>query len=416
MDSFYIEGGNQLNGECSISCAKNAMLPILAGSILCDDDLLIKNCAMYSDVNYMLKILEQVGCYVKIIDKDIYINPIDADKYSIDEEYMKKIRSSIFMLGPLLARFRKAKVSYPGGCNIGLRPIDLHLKGLRDLNVRIIERHGYIYCDGSSMQAGDVHLDFPSVGATENIIMASIFLKGTTTIQNAAKEPEIADLCNFLNSMGAKIMGGGTSVIRVEGVDSLHTTSYTPISDRIIAGTYMIAVGMTGGKVLLRNANAEHNLSLINKLKQSGISVAAKNNCVHIKSNSKPRSVNFETMPYPGFPTDLQSQALTLQTISKGTSVISENLFETRYKICTELIKMGADIKLKDKTAIIKGVPKLYGASVTATDLRGGAGLVLAGLKAEGYTTIFDVYHIDRGYYCIENDLTALGACIVRKN
>jgi len=416
MENFYIEGGRQLNGDCVITTSKNAMLPIFAGSILCSEELVIKNCAFYTDVKYMLKILESIGCSIKIVDNDVYINPTDADKYVIDEEYMKKIRSSIFMLGPLLARFRKAKVCYPGGCNIGLRPIDLHLKGLRDLKVRIVERHGYIYCDGSNMRAGEVHLDFPSVGATENIIMASIFLQGTTTIHNAAKEPEIADLCNFLNSMGARISGGGCSTIAISGVESLHSTKYAPISDRIIAGTYMIAAGMNGGSMMLKNVNPEHNLSLTNKLRQCGMVITIKKNNILIKSNGKPKSINFETMPYPGFPTDLQSQMLTMQTISDGTSVISENLFETRYKICTELIKMGADIKLKDKTAIIRGADKLYGASVIAGDLRGGAGLVLAGLKAEGYTTISDIYHIDRGYYYIENDLSRLGASIVRKN
>ena len=417
MESLYIEGGSPLNGECEITTAKNAMLPILAGSLLCSDDLLIENCAYYSDVEYMLKILISLGVEVKKEGKNICINPVCADKYFIDEQYTKKIRSSIFMLGPLLAKFKRAKVSYPGGCNIGLRPIDLHLKGLKDLNVTIAERHGFIYCDGGNMRAGDVHLDFPSVGATENIIMASIFLKGKTTIYNAAKEPEIVDLSNFLISMGAKIYGAGTSDIIIEGVERLHSTKYRPISDRIIAGTYMIACVMTGGKILLKNVISEHNMSLINKLKHSGVRIGGKGTSLLLKSSSKPRSIaSIETMPYPGFPTDLQSQILTLQTISKGTSVISENLFETRYKICTELIKMGADITLKDKTAIVKGVPKLYGASVTAGDLRGGAGLVLAGLAAEGYSTIHDIYHIDRGYYKIEEDLSALGASVVRKN
>ena len=416
MDCFYIEGEKSLYGDCEITTAKNSILPILAGSLMCNEHLVIKKCAFYSDTEYMLKILEDVGVNIKKEGEDVHINPMDASKCFIDEEYTKKIRSSIFMLGPLLSKFKKAKVSYPGGCNIGLRPIDLHLKGLRDLNVKIIEKHGFIYCDGNNMKAGEVHLDFPSVGATENIIMASIFLKGKTTIYNVAKEPEIVDLANFLISMGAKIYGAGTSEIVVEGVDRLHSTIYTPISDRIITGTYMIACAMTGGKILLKNVIAEHNLSLINKLKHSGVKITKKKNNLIVSSNSKPKSVPvIETMPYPGFATDLQSQILTLQTISKGTSIISENLFETRYKICTELLKMGADITLKDKTAVVKGVPKLYGASVIASDLRGGAGLVLAGLSASGYTTIHDIYHIDRGYYHIEDDLTKLGAKIVRK-
>lgn len=416
MDCLYVEGGAPLYGECEISTAKNSILPILAGSIMCNEDLVIKNCTLYSDTEYMLKILQDIGVTVKVMDRDVYINPNNAEKCCVSEEYTKKIRSSIFMLGPLLSKFKRAKVSYPGGCNIGLRPIDLHLKGLRDLNVKIIERHGFIYCDGSNMRASDVHLDFPSVGATENIIMASIFLKGKTTIYNVAKEPEIIDLCNFLNSMGAKIFGAGTSEIWIDGVDKLHATEYVPISDRIVAGTYMIACAMAGGKILLKNVIADHNVALINKLKDSGVKVNKKKNNLLITSTAKLKSIPMiETMPYPGFATDLQSQILTMQTISKGISVISENLFETRYKICTELIKMGADITLKDKTAIVKGVNNLYGASVVASDLRGGAGLVLAGLTASGYTTIQDIYHIDRGYYHIEDDLSKLGAKIVRK-
>ena len=417
METLYIEGGNQLFGECEISSAKNSILPILAGSIMCNESLVIKNCAFYSDTEYMLRILESIGVNVVINGQNVFIDPSAANKYFIDEQYTKKIRSSIFMLGPLLSKFKKAKVSYPGGCNIGLRPIDLHLKGLRNLNVKIEERHGFIYCDGTNMKSGEVHLDFPSVGATENVIMASVFLKGKTVIYNAAKEPEIVDLSNFLISMGARIYGAGTSEIIIEGVKKLHATEYIPISDRIIAGTYMIACAMTGGKIQLKNVIPEHNTSLISKLRQTGVKVSNKKNSIIITGNGRPKSIPLiDTMPYPGFATDLQSQALTLQTVSKGTSIICENLFETRYKICTELIKMGADITLKDKTAIVKGVPKLYGASVIAGDLRGGAGLVLAGLTAQGYSTIHDVYHIDRGYFRIEDDLSKLGAKIIRKS
>lgn len=417
MAILYIEGGEKLNGECRVSTAKNSILPILAGSIMCAEPLMIKNCTLYSDTWHMLKILESVGAKIKIVGNDVCIDGENIENYYIDEIYTKKIRSSIFMLGPLLSRFRWAKVSYPGGCNIGLRPIDLHLKGLRALNVKIAERHGFIYCDGTNMKAGEIHLDFPSVGATENLIMASVFLKGDTTIYNVAKEPEIVDLANFLNSMGARIVGAGTSEIVVSGVDKLYGVQHTPISDRIVAGTYMIACAMAGGKICLKNVVAEHNFSLISKLKQAGIKVSVGNDSVVVTAKARAKSVPIiETMPYPGFATDLQSQILTLQTVSRGTSVICENLFETRYKICTELIKMGADITLKDKTAIVKGVPKLYGASVVASDLRGGAGLVLAGLSASGYTTVHDIQHIDRGYYEIEQDLTSLGAKIIRKS
>lgn len=321
------------------------------------------------------------------------------------------------MLGPLVARFKQAKVAYPGGCNIGTRPIDLHIKGLEALNVKIIERHGYIYCNGENMKCGEVHLDFPSVGATENIIMASVLLDGTTKIYNAAKEPEIEDLQNFINAMGGCVRGAGTSTIEIEGVKKLNSVCYTPISDRIIAGTYLIACACAGGKVELNNTFCGFNTALISKLKQSGCNIKTKSDNIIIEVGLRPKSISkIETMPYPGFPTDLQSQMLTLQTLSRGTSVIVENLFETRFKIYTELKKMGANIIVKDRMAFVSGVENLYGASVTAPDLRSGAGLVIAGMCAKGYTTINDIYHIDRGYLNIENDFNALGADIKRIN
>lgn len=417
MDILHIEGGEKLSGECEISSAKNSLLPILACSIMCDGCVVVNKCAYYTDVNYMIKILESLGAKAECNGDSLYINLKDANKYFVDEIFTKKIRSSIFMLGPLLSRFKHAKVAYPGGCNIGIRPIDLHLKGLRELNARIEEKHGYIVCDGTAMKAGNIHLDFPSVGATENLMMASVFLKGKTTINNVAKEPEIVDLQNFLNAMGACVVGAGTSVIEVYGVEKLHSVEYTPISDRIITGTYILACAMAGGKIRLKNTNGSHNVALINSLKQTGLKIDVKKEIIRVSGNGRLKSVpKIETMPYPGFPTDLQSQFLTLQTVSKGISVISENLFETRYKICTELVKMGADITLKDKTAVVKGVPKLFGATVVASDLRGGAGLVLAGLSADGYTTVEDAQHIDRGYFKIENDLSKLGAKITRIN
>ncbi len=416
MESFYIRGGNALDGSVEISSAKNALLPILAGSIISSGQIIIKNCTKFSDVIYMSKILESLGAKNSFFDKDLYINSALADKFFIKEEYTKKVRSSIFMLGPLLSRFRYAKVAYPGGCNIGTRPIDLHLKGLRALNVKIEEKHGYIYCDGKNMRSGEVHLDFPSVGATENIMMASVLLRGVTKIYNSAKEPEIEDLQNFLNSMGAKISGAGTSTIEIEGVEHLGGTEYEPISDRIIAGTYLIACCAVGGKIMLKRASREHNMALISKLKSAGAKISCGKEGLVISATGRPKSVaNIETMPFPGFPTDLQNQILTLQTISRGTSVITENLFEMRFKIVTELNRMGADVTIKDRMAIVKGVPKLYGATVTACDLRGGAGLVIAGLCAEGYTTIEDVYHIERGYASIVEDIKALNGEIERK-
>ena len=417
MDILHIEGGVKLNGECEITSAKNSLLPILAGSIMCDGCVVLNKCAYYTDVDYMIKILESLGAKAEQNGDSLYINLKDANKYFVDEIFTKKVRSSIFMLGPLLSRFKRAKVAYPGGCNIGIRPIDLHLKGLRELNAKIDEKHGYIICDGTNMKSDNIHLDFPSVGATENLMMASVFLKGKTTINNVAKEPEIVDLQNFLNAMGACVVGAGTSVIEVYGVEKLHSVEFTPIPDRIITGTYVLACAMAGGKVRLKNTIPMHNVALINSLKQTGLKVTSKKDIISVVGSGRLKSVpKIETMPYPGFPTDLQSQFLALQTISKGTSVISENLFETRYKICTELIKMGADITLKDKTAVVQGVSKLYGATVVASDLRGGAGLVLAGLSADGYTTVEEAGHIDRGYFKIEEDLSKLGANITRLN
>jgi len=415
MENLYIKGGNLLNGSVDIISAKNSILPILAGTVMCNGLVVIKDCSYFTDVMYMLKILENLGCKIKKEDKTVFIDCKDISGYYVNDEFTKKIRSSIFMLGPLLSRFKKAKVAYPGGCNIGNRPIDLHLKGLEALNVKIEEKHGYIYCDGKNMKSNEVHLDFPSVGATENIMMAAIFLKGRTTIYNSAKEPEIIDLQNFINQMGGKINGAGSSTITIDGVTNLHSVEFKPMADRIIAGTYLIATAMTGGDVLLKNCVKEYNLALISKLKQAGCKINCKNNNIRIVAKNRPLSLpRIETQPYPGFPTDLQNQILTLQTISKGTSVINENLFETRYKIYTELSKMGADISIHNRMAIVKGVQRLYGANVTATDLRGGAGLVIAGLSAEGYTTVEDIYHIDRGYLAIEEDLCRLNAEIKR--
>lgn len=416
MDSFYIKGGNTLNGSVFIPSAKNALLPILAGSIMCDGKVYIKNCSKFSDVKYMIKILEELGAKTNYEKNDLVIDATSANKFFVSEEYTKKVRSSVFMLGPLISRFGSAKVAYPGGCNIGTRPIDLHIKGLKALNVKIEEKHGYIYCDAKNITCGEVHLDFPSVGATENIIMASVLTKGVTKIYNAAKEPEIEDLQNFINAMGGKVRGAGTSTIEIEGVKKLHDVCYQPMSDRIISGTYLIACAATGGKIEITNAVSAYNTALISKLKQSGCKVEAKSDKIMLEVSHKLKSIpKIETLPYPGFPTDLQSQMLTLQTISKGTSVIIENLFETRFKIYTELTKMGANIIVKDRMAMVCGVKNLFGASVIAPDLRSGAGLVIAGLCAEGYTIVNDIYHIDRGYLNIEDDLQSLGAEIKRK-
>ena len=423
MDKFLIKGGKKLGGAAEITSAKNAYLPILAGCILSEKPIYLKNCPKYVDIINMTKILENLGAKVLPLTADgqihngcdIKIDCSSLSSHAIPHELASVIRSSIFSLGSILGRFKKAKVAYPGGCEIGARPIDLHIKGLRALNVKISDRHGYLTCDGTNMRGGTVNLDFPSVGATENIILAATLTKGTTKIINAAKEPEIVDLADFLNSIGAKIFGAGTSTITIEGVSKLSGGEYTPIPDRIIAGTYLIAGLICGGDIDLLNFKAEHNLALLEKLKSTGARFKTLNGVFNIKSDGRLKSIpKIETSPYPGFPTDLQAQILALQTVSRGTSIIVENLFETRFKHVPELVKMGANITVKDRTAVINGVDKLYGASVCATDLRGGVGLVLAGLCAEGYTTVNHVHHIDRGYYKLENQLQNLGADITR--
>jgi len=413
MDKFIIHGGKKLDGTLDISSAKNAYLPILAATILNDKKVILHKRPFFSDIANMCNILESLGFVVRSMGTDVVIDCTNASGHTIPANLAKETRSSIFALGALLGRFKLARVAYPGGCDIGLRPIDLHLKGLRDLNVKISESHGYITCDGSSMRGGVVHLDYPSVGATESIMMAAILAKGRTIIMNAAKEPEIVDLQNFCNSMGARVRGAGSERLEIEGVKELKETEYTPIPDRIIAGTYLIAGAIAGGSIELNNCRHEHISSLCNKLQKSGCKLKTKGDKISLSCSGRLLSSGkIETMPYPGFPTDLQAQFLAWQTICRGNCIIQENLFETRFKHIPELIKMGADIQIKDKTAFIQGVDRLSGAEVYAYDLRGGAALVLAGLGALDYTTVHNIHHIARGYQDMDQALTALGADI----
>ena len=413
MEKLHIKGGNKLYGTVKIGCAKNAYLPILAGAILCEGKVKLNNYPFYKDILNMTNILENLGAEKTLNDGCIELDMTNLTNYEIPSNLSMLTRSSIFSLGAILGRFKKAKVAYPGGCDIGTRPIDLHLKGLRALNVKLIDKRGYITCDGSNMKGGIVHLDFPSVGATENIMMAGVLTKGETKIINGAKEPEIEDLQNFLNKAGAKIKGAGTNIITIKGVEKLNSVEYTPISDRIITGTYIIACGICGGEIIIENANLNHLEALTDKLDKNCYKIWSKNNSIIINSKGKHNAITkIETMPYPGFPTDLQPQIVAMLSTCKGTSVVVENLFETRYKYTNELIKMGADIIIKERNAIIKGVENLYGAEVYATDLRGGAGLVLAGLMADGYTTVGNVSQIERGYENFEQTLADLGADI----
>lgn len=415
MSKFVINGGKELYGSVKIQGAKNAVLPLFAASILTEDKIIIENVPNLIDVHNMTQILMALGVDVVRYGSHTEIVASKLKSHEIHNKLAKELRSSIFLLGSILSRQQYAKVAYPGGCDIGLRPIDIHIKGLRELNVRIVERAGYIYCDATKIIGADINLDYPSVGATENVMLAAVKAKGITIIRNAACEPEILDLQNFLNTMGAKISGAGTSVIKIEGVESLHGTTYQAMPDRIVAGTFAIATAIAGGEVKLTSARAGDLNSLLSKLNKTSCHVAFKDDTITIKAKENRMAVeNIATQPYPGFPTDLQAPMMSLQAVSDGICIFTENVFENRFRHVNELKKMGADITTQGKTAVIKGVPRLTGSEVDAQDLRGGAALVLAGLNAQGTTTINDIFHIDRGYENLEGCLKSLGADITR--
>lgn len=417
MADYIIKGGKKLEGEIVIDSAKNAILPILAGSILCKGVVKIKRCPKYTDVVKMCDILKFLGSKITHKSSTLVVDNSNLSFKFLPNALTKDIRASIFTLGPLLTRFKKAKLSYPGGCSIGVRGVSTHLTNLEKLGVRFIERHGYIYGEYEKSITQKIYLDIPSVGATENIMMFMASNKGRYEIHNPAKEPEIVDLANFLNKMGAKITGAGEDVIYIDGVESFSPVTYTPIPDRIEAGTMLIAGVITKGDITLKNVESSHIASLIDILTQSGadITVNAKDRKLTLKSGGELSAFGkIETLPYPFFPTDLQSPMGTLASVTKGVTIIKENIFECRFRYVPELIKMGAKIKVNNNVAVFQGQSKLYGAEVYATDLRGGVALVLAGLTAEGYTTLHDVEHIERGYYKLERLLARLGADIKR--
>ena len=416
MSKLIINGGRTLNGSVVVQGSKNAVLPIFAGSVLCEGRVIIHNSPKISDCDNMLNILRSLGSKINRYENTVVIENDDMINGEIKSTLARELRSSIFLLGPMLARFKSAKIAYPGGCEIGLRPIDLHLKGLRELNVDIHEEAGFIYCDATNMKGSQIQLDLPSVGATENLMMASIVADGVTVIRNAAKEPEIVDLQNFLNKCGANITGAGSSVITVIGGTKLKGIEYTPISDRIVAGTYMLATCMCGGEIQLLGADLTNLYALVSKFSKYACNIIVNSDNIYIKANGRMSAVDvIETSPFPGFPTDLQAQTVAMLSIANGASVMVENMFESRYKYVPELVKMGAKIVVKDRTAFIKGVKSLYGAEVFAQDLRGGAALVIAGLSAKGRTVVSGLSHVDRGYESIETVLSSLGADIVRK-
>lgn len=413
MKKTVITGGNVLRGEVEVHSAKNSILPILAAVILAKDECIINKCPPLKDVMIMLDILKNIGCVVDYNGDRVHIITRNISASGVPEDMIKKLRSSIFILGPMLARLKEARLGYPGGCNIGLRPIDLHLSGLRKLGAVIEEKEGKIICSAPKIKGNDVCLDYPSVGATENIMMASALAEGTTVILNAAKEPEIQDLQEFINRMGGRVQGAGTSRITVTGVRELSGCEFTPIQDRIVAGTFMILACITGGHVFIKNAVKEHNSHLIEKLKECGAKIRCDTDGIEIKTEARLKAARLiETMPYPGFPTDLQSPMMALQAVSDGTSIMVENVFENRFHLAGELRKMGADITVKDRMAVIKGIEKLSGAVVNAHDLRSGAALIVAGLSAEGVTTVNDQGYIDRGYYGLEEQIKKCGGSI----
>ncbi len=414
MGKYVIYGGKKLSGKVELESAKNAVLPLLAASILTDEQVIIKNCPKILDVLNMIKILQGLGVDVKFEGKNLIICSKNLNSHTIPVDIGKELRSSIFMLGSLLSKVGRADVCYPGGCDIGLRPIDIHLSSLKSLGVVVKEEIGKLSCKVNRLKGRDIYLDFPSVGATENIMLSAVLAQGKTQIRNPAKEPEIVDLMNFLNSMGAKIYGAGTSTILIEGVKKLHGTEYTPIFDRIEAGTFMLAAAITGGEIEIKGVKPKNISSLVHKLCENTCKITIKNDIIYLKSGVVRKSFGLVTAPYPGFPTDLQAQTTALLCVSEGNSVVTENMFETRFNYIPELLKMGADISVKGRTAFVHGVKELVGADVYAKDLRGGAALVLAGLSARGKTVVNDVYHIERGYYDFDKKLCLLGADIKR--
>ncbi len=416
MQKLIIDGGVPLRGEVSVQTAKNAALPIIAACILTDEPVVIEACPRLKDIDAMLEIMRRLGCFAEFTaDGDLEVCCRNIELNVIDSDLTGKLRSSIFILGSILSRARRAYISHPGGCEIGLRPIDLHISGLKSLNVKIVDRSGIICCDGSDMKSAVIHLDFASVGATENLMMAGALLDGETVIVNAAREPEIVDLAGFINAMGGQVYGAGSATVTVRGVKKLHGCTYRPIPDRICAGTYLTAVAAAGGDITVNNVVPEHILGITERLKMTGARLSVNRDCVRIASSDRPRPIHkLETNIYPAFPTDMQPQFCAVLTRATGSSVIVENLFENRFGYTAELAKMGALITVKDRVAVVRGVPTLGGAILHASDLRGGAALVVAALSASGRSVVHGVEHIDRGYEHIETVLTSLGANIKR--
>jgi len=413
MEKFIVKGEVQLNGNIRVSGAKNAILPIMAATLLCSGISIIHDIPYLRDITVMQDILGLLGAKITREGSTLLVDTTNIKEIEIPEHLMREMRASVFLMGPLLGRFNKVRLSYPGGCAIGPRPIDLHIKALEKIGARVKESFGFIKASADCLTGGEINFDYPSVGATENAMMASVLASGLTVIRNAAREPEIYDLQVFLNKMGARITGAGTDTIQIYGCEKLVPAEHTVMSDRIQAGTFLLAAAITRGDIVVENIMPEHLFTLIDKLKDIGAQITMGNNFIRVKAGDL-RGVDIKTLPYPGFPTDLQAPLLSLLTVATGTSIITETIFENRFKHVNELLRMGAKIKVEGRTAIIRGMPKLTGAIVAATDLRAGGALVLAALAAEGISEIENVYHIDRGYERLEEKLQSLGANISR--
>lgn len=416
MGKYVIVGGNRLSGKVRLSGGKNSVLTILPACLMSKGVCTLHDVPRLSDVYVMKEVLECLGAQIVFTGNTMTIDASCLNTIEVPDHLTRLMRASNLVMGPVLSRFKEVKLAYPGGCSIGSRPMDQHLRGMKVLGAQVTERYGFIEAKAAQLKGQEICLDFPSVGATENLIMTAALANGVTVLRNAAREPEIVDLQTFLNKMGAKVKGAGTDVIKIDGVRELGSVEHNIIPDRIEAGTFIIAAAITHGDVFVQNLIPEHLEAVIAKIKEAGVDIRGTGDGVRVMSKDRIRGVDLKTLPFPGFPTDAQSQIMALMSVSEGTSIIIETIFENRFKHVDELRRMGANIRVEGRVAIVKGVKRLSGAYVESSDLRAGAALVIAGLAAEGATIVGNVYHIDRGYEGLEQKLRALGAQIIRVN